>query len=68
MLQEVSADILEGDLSLPWKIHILVSHLPPFLEKHQVGMCRYAEQMVEATHADFKKTQKRFKGKSTSMF
>jgi hypothetical protein len=65
MLQEVSADIFEGDLTLPWKVHITVAHLPTFLESHQVGMSRYAEQMVEACHADFKKTQKRFKGKPT---
>ena len=44
----------------PWKVHVIVTHLPLFLKKYQTGMSIYAEQTVEALHADYKKTEKRF--------
>ena len=47
-------------LSVTWKVHAVVVHLPKFLSKYEVGMAAFAEQTVEACHADFKRTQKRF--------
>ena len=63
MVKEYSEEVLDDgvDLSIPWKMHILVVHLPQFLKRHQVGMQMFAEQTVEATHSDFFKTHKRFK-------
>ena len=62
MVQEFATEVLNDDvdLSLPWKLHIICVHLPQFLERHQTGLSKYAEQCGEAVHADFKKTQRRF--------
>ena len=63
LLQEYCQDVLDDglDLSLPWKIHMLVVHLPQWLDRHGEGMRKYAEQTAELCHHDFVQTNKRFK-------
>ena len=61
-LQEYCDEVLEGvSFGVSWKAHILVCHLPQWLDKHSEGMAKYAEQTAEAIHCDFSKTYKRFK-------
>ena len=47
-----------------WKIHILVTHLKPFLEMKQVGLGIFCEQSSEAAHCVLKPTLQRFKRKA----
>ena len=49
------------NLSIPWKIHILVAHLRPFLEKTGEGLADYSEQTGEAGHHKAEVEMKRFK-------
>lgn len=48
-------------LSLTWKVHIILCHVVPFVQHHNCGLGRYAEQCGEAIHAKFKPTWARFK-------
>ena len=41
---------LNINLSVTWKIHIMVEHLRPFLEKTGEGLADYSEQTGEAGH------------------
>ncbi len=50
-----------SEMGVSWKIHILVCHLPDWLDAKAVGMAQYSEQACEATHHDFEGTHKRFK-------
>ena len=50
----------EISLNTTWKVHILVAHLPQFLQRYNMGMSAFAEQCVESVHHDYKKTEKRF--------
>lgn len=59
-LREFSADVLNERLTVSWKVHVVVVHLPQFLKKKKVGMARFAEQTGEAAHAKMKGTLKRF--------
>ena len=62
-LQEYSQCVLDDGsaMGLSWKIHILVVHLPEWLDANAVGMAKFSEQTCEATHHDFEATHKRFK-------
>ena len=58
---EFAADVHpEASLSVTWKVHVLVAHLPQFLRRYNMGMSAFAEQCTESVHHDFKKTAKRF--------
>ena len=48
-------------ISIPWKIHLLVSHLKPFLEKTGQGMADYSEQTGESGHSKVGKEMNRYK-------
>ncbi len=56
--QEFGGDCLKegSELELCWKIHILIVHVPEWLDLHSGGLRRYSEQTCEATHADFVQT------------
>ena len=41
---------LEEKLTVTWKVHIMASHLSPFLVKHGRGMADLCEQVGEAVH------------------
>ena len=47
-----------------WKIHIMVTHLKPFLDEKQVGLGIYCKQTSEAAHSIMKPTIHRFKRKA----
>ena len=47
-----------------WKVHILVTHLKPFLQEKQIGLGIFCEQTSEAAHCVMKPTMQRFKRKS----
>ena len=49
------------NLSITWKVHILMCHVVPFVEFHNCGMSRFAEQCGESIHAKFKPTWARYK-------
>jgi hypothetical protein len=51
---------MELILSLTWKIHITISHLPVFLSRFNCGMAKYSEQTAESVHHCMKKTLARF--------
>ena len=58
---DYAGEVLEGvEVPVSWKIHILVCHVGQWLDDHPVGLGLYAAQTCESTHADFKKSQKRF--------
>ena len=44
-----------------WKIHILVSHLVPFIKHNLIGLGVFAEQAVESAHHHHFKVWKRYK-------
>ena len=48
-------------LSTTWKIHIIVSHIVPFVKHYNLGLGNFAEQAGEAVHAKIKPTCKRYK-------
>ena len=58
--QEV-ADILGKKLSVSWKVHILLCHVQPFVQYHNCGLSKFAEQCGESIHSKFKPTWNRFK-------
>ena len=55
---------LKVELSPTWKIHILVTHLKPFLQEKQIGLGLFCEQTSEAAHCAMKPTIQRFKRKA----
>ena len=55
------AELLGHKLSLTWKLHIVMTHVAPFVKFHNCGLGRYAEQVGEAIHAKFKPTWSRYK-------
>ena len=59
VFMEFTKTVLPDDVksSITWKVHCLVVHLPEFLRKFMTGMSIFAEQITEAVHADFKKTE-----------
>ena len=42
-------------------VHILLCHVQPFVECHNCGLSRFAEQCGESIHSKFKPTWNRFK-------
>ena len=65
-VQEYCKEVLDGiELSITWKIHLIVVHLPQWMDRHSEGLSRFAEQTGEACHHDFSKTNKRFKRKES---
>ena len=52
---------LNIQMSIPWKLHLIVSHLRPFLEKIGCGMADYSEQTGESGHFKVCKEMSRFK-------
>ncbi|XP_065672397.1 uncharacterized protein LOC136090170 [Hydra vulgaris] len=60
--QEI-AGILGKKLSISWKVHILLCHVQPFVEYHNCGLSKFAEQCGESIHSKFKPTWNRFKRK-----
>ena len=60
-LQEYVEAVLDSSikLTIPWKIHVLVIHLPQWLRIHQKGLSDFSEQTAEACH-HFLKTYRRF--------
>ena len=48
-------------LSITWRVHIVMAHVAPFVQLHNCGLARYAEQVGEAIHAKFKPTWARYK-------
>ena len=52
---------LNIQISIPWKLHLIVSHLRPFLEKIGCGMADYSEQTGESGHFKVSKEMSRFK-------
>ena len=63
LLQEYCQQCFDSTLQInvTWKVHILCTHLPQWLDKHPTGMSQYAEQAAEASHADFARSHKRFR-------
>ena len=49
------------ELKVSWKVHILVSHVVPFLEDKKHGLGVFAEQAGESAHHHHGKVWKRFK-------
>ena len=48
-------------LTIPWKVHILVIHVPQFLTMNSdFGLGVYAEQVIESSHSRMKPTLKRY--------
>ena len=47
-------------LSVTWKVHVCIVHLPQFLSRHKVGMSRFSEQCGEAVHHAMKPILSRF--------
>ena len=60
-LRDYASEVLNVNVSVPWKMHILGLHVEQWLNKHPTGLGEYAEQTGEAAHKDFLKTWKRFK-------
>ena len=52
---------LNTKLSITWKVHIVMAHVAPFVQLHNCGLARYAEQVGESIHAKFKPTWGRYK-------
>ena len=49
------------NLTVSWKIHILVCHILPFVEHNNISLGNYAEQCGEDVHHKFKKTWVNYK-------
>ena len=49
------------NLTVLWKIHILVCHILPFVEHNNISLGNYAEQCGEAVYHKFKKTWVNYK-------
>lgn len=60
-LQLYTKDIFDYNLTVSWKIHILVCHILPFVEHNNTSLGNYAEQCGEAVHHKFKKTWVNYK-------
>lgn len=43
------------NLSITTKVHVLVRHVPEFIDKHQMPLGHFCEQVVEQCHAKFDK-------------
>ena len=52
---------LGHNLTVTWKIHMVVAHLPMFLADKTDGMAIFAEQTGECAHHAMKKTMQRYK-------
>ena len=50
-------------LDIPWKVHIAVNHIVPFLKSTNTdnGLGIYSEQAGESVHHEFKKTWNKYK-------
>ena len=59
-MQEYCGDFFGLKVTVTWKVHQVTSHLKMFLDRHQTGMSRYAEQTCEAAHAAMKPYKRRF--------
>ena len=57
------AQVLGKKISVSWKFHILLCHVQPFVEYHNCGLSKFAEQCGEAIHSKFKPIWSRFKRK-----
>ena len=55
------AQVLGENISVSWKFHILLFHVQPFIEYHNCGLSKFAEQCGEPIHFKFKPTWRRFK-------
>ena len=60
-LQLYTKDIFDYNLTVSWKIHILVCHILPFVEHNNISLGNYAEQCGEVVHHKFKKTWVNYK-------
>lgn len=49
------------NISITPKVHIIMHHVGPFCEKHQMGLGFFAEQATESSHHDFNENWKHFK-------
>ena len=54
-LQLYTKDIFDYNLTVSWKIHILMCHLFPFVEHNNISSGNYVEQCGEVVHHKFKK-------------
>lgn len=52
---------LDLSLTVTWKIHVLILHLPEFLDRSNCSMARYSEQTGESVHHSMKKVLSRYK-------
>ena len=48
-------------LNVTWKVHVIIVHLPQFLDQSGCGMARYSEQCGESVHHIMKKVLSRFR-------
>ena len=53
--------VLKVKVTVPWKLHMVCSHLEPLLTRLGRGLGVVCEQAGEAVHCKFKKTKARFK-------
>ena len=61
-LQQFTETDLQKKISVTWKIHVLVAHVPYFIENVAAcGLAKYSEQTCEGTHSSMKHVEKRFK-------
>ena len=51
--QEFCEEVHGYNLSISWKLHVLVAHLGQFLSLSKTGMAIFAEQCIESAHSDF---------------
>ena len=52
---------LKIKLSITWKVHIMVCHVRPFLEKTNMGLADWSEQTGESAHHKVEVEMKRFR-------
>ena len=52
---------LNMEINVTWKLHLIVAHLRPFLEKTGKGLADYSKQMGESNHYKGDKEMSRFK-------
>lgn len=60
-LQQILLSKFNYNLRVSWKVHILVNHLTPFLEKTPYGLGVFSEQSGESAHHHHNEVWKRFK-------
>ena len=59
--RHVDALKLGVSLSVTWKIHVLIVHLPDFIDRVGCSMARFSEQTGESVHHAMKKILSRYK-------